>query len=224
MPLPTSLRILSHAASLLAAAASAQAADFATTHRGTIGAGTNIPGAIPGQRYALTLVMNNDGSDARNQSWSQWHLVCALWHLNDAGDRVLAFKLNDLGAGTLTSFFASADSSTNNASYFNTNVAALALPMVWGSANPVLNDGTSQVLHDAQTGGISMASAAWSAPRAFTDACDASAPPPPAPAPAPSYMAVPTLGEWGVLLLTMGLGLLGLQHSPIQRHQLSKQE
>jgi hypothetical protein len=71
--------------------------------------------------------------------------------------------------------------------------------------------GGGDSFYDGSTGpggGVQMAPARWSAPLPFTGACDATAVPPP---PAPAPVAVPTLSQWGVLLLSALLGLAAIR-------------
>ena len=78
--------------------------------------------------------------------------------------------------------------------------------MLDGDAPHVLRDDAG--LQFSATGGAPQTPAQWSDPAPYDDDCTASAlPPVPGPQPTP----VPTLGEWGVLLLSALAGVFGLR-------------
>ena len=223
-------------AALMLAAGHAHAADFFIRHQGTVAAST-MAGIAAGQPYAITLVLNNDDDNTLDQTWNRYHVQCVLIQTPSAG---FAQPLNNLvlptpdgtgnvatsPAGVLTSVFSNldtwADNGNPNRPYTHVGLGGLTAPLDWtldGSASYLLRDDAG--LQFSATGGAAQTPAQWSNPAPYDDGCTASAlPPVPGPQPTP----VPTLGEWGVLLLTMGLGLAGLRRAPVRHRPLPKAE
>ena len=214
------------AAVLALAVASAQAAPFAITYQGTI-ADSDIPGIHDGQRYTLTLVMDNGGSDADNETWEPRDLTCAIWRVNDAANVVVAHDLRaapPAGSGGAVETNSSADLMemfTHVESGYGVSDAALrtrGLPPGTSLSSWYANEANRVLyVYDGQgdefgfgdsTGGVSMSPQAWSQPAPFTGNClDAAGP-----ASAGSGIAsVPTLGHAALALLSAFVGGLGLR-------------
>jgi len=119
----------------LLAAASIQAAPFATTYTGTIGS-AGIPGVASGQGYAVTLVFDNGGSTAASQQWTGAHLTCAIWRMNGAAGSAAVYA-QDLAAHPPSMATLSANTDGNGAltAMFNA-VAAHNVPPGSYSATP----------------------------------------------------------------------------------------
>src|SRR3989344_57366 len=78
---------------LAAAGGGVWAAPFAISYDGVI-AGSSIPGVHNGQRYQITLVMDNGGAQPSGQLWQPQHLTCTLWRMNDAATVAFAHNLS----------------------------------------------------------------------------------------------------------------------------------
>ena len=218
------LHALAATAALLGGAG-AMAAPYAITYHGVIAA-SGMPAQAPdGAAFTLTLVMDNGGSTAASQNWAIADLTCGFWRWNSVA---VALDLSSgvaLGAGSaatnasgvLTGVFSDVNTGLAPLAWADYDVAGLpaggtaigwgadglALPFgimapIWGGS---FDDGTGTL-----AGGVNMVPGRWSAPQPFTGACDASAVPPPIP-PATAATPVPTLGQWGALLLSALLGV-----------------
>lgn len=197
---------------LLAGGGSALAEPYEITFTGTIGQ-SNYAEIHSGERFDLTLVIDNGGTTAQGQTWGSSDLKCAYWRMNDAGDVRLAQPLvpgNNVGAvGTITTDASGAlvgmMSMVYSAPVFTYTTAGFTTTMltnvVWYAHgfNPVLMIGT-RFFSEAGGNGIRMAPGDWSAPRASRRVCDAAVVPPPPGGPA----AIPTLSG-GTLGLLAGL-------------------
>ncbi|WP_406622723.1 IPTL-CTERM sorting domain-containing protein [Acidovorax sp. SDU_ACID1] len=218
------------AAVLALAMGAAQAAPFAITYQGTI-ADSDIPGVHNGQRYTLTLVMDNGGSDADNETWEPRDLTCAIWRVNDAANVVVAHDLRaapPAGSGGAVETNGSADLMevfTHLESGYGMPGAALrtrGLPPGAPLSSWYANDSNRVFYVDGgqgnefafgdSTGGVPMNTQAWSEPAPFTGNClDAAGPAGAGGGVAP----VPTLGHAALALLGAlvgGAGLRGGRH------------
>ncbi|WP_028604103.1 IPTL-CTERM sorting domain-containing protein [Ottowia thiooxydans] len=215
-------RALVAAALTCAASGAALAAPYAITYTGTIGV-SGFPEIINGQRYTVTFVFDNQGNSANSQTWTTANLTCAIWRMNNAGNVVFAQNLVTAPAsdtsgvvttdasGALTLLFSEVASEFVSPSQYTVSGIPLTSYVNWfaNDANSVFYDedtGTNFV--DANSGGIRMLPAFWSAPTPFTGNCLA-APLPPAPVAPPVVTAVPALGEWSLMLLALGAAGLG---------------
>lgn len=209
---------------LLAASTPVLAEPYAITYTGTVSE-SEFAQINDGEPYRLTLVFDNGGASAVNQTWTGAHLTCALWRMNTAGDVAIAHDLaiappsmadgaiTTDGAGALASVFsrlaARANSSTPGAA--NATGISLGSFVRWyaNDANYVLYirwDTDADASFGDAGGGVAMAPGAWSAPRPFSGPCAATAVPPPAP---PSATPVPALSVPGLALLGLAAGGLG---------------
>jgi len=222
------LRALAATAALLASGG-AMAAPYATTYHGTI-ANSGMPTYAPdGAAFTLTLVFDNGGSTAANQSWGINRLTCGFWRWSPGPAQSVTVALNLGGgvaqgagsavtnaAGALTAVFSAVTTGVAPLPWAAFGVSGLPAGGVaggWGAdGNPLVfgvqapwggsfDDGVAG-------GGVQMTPGRWSAPQPYTGACDATAVPPAAPAPA---AAIPTLTQWGLLALSALLGLAALR-------------
>ena len=216
------MKHLTAAALLACAAASAQAASYATTYDSRIGTST-IPQVVSGEDYTITLVFDNGGASAASQTWSASHLTCVIWRMNDAGNVVHAQNMAAAppyqyqgsivtnASGAILFFFGSlrgrdAPASATYSSGFAPG-AGVADWFIGGLASPppLVLPNTQQSFHDAAgNGGVPVDPAGWSAPAPYAEPCPAAAPPAPTPP-----TAVPTLGHAALALLTSLLGAAG---------------
>lgn len=204
---------------LSTAVATVGAAPYATTYTGTV-ADSTIPGALDGDRYSLTLVMDNGGTTARAQTWTPGDLQCAIWRLDSQGTAVFrhslrAFPLETLdgnvatdAGGALAQMASALVSDGLRSGQFSATGITLVPPVTWEA------DATNQVFFDRggpgglprgfgdAAGGVQMDPARWSAPRAVMGPCDDT----PVVAAAPA--AVPTAS--GPALGMAALALAGL--------------
>ena len=221
------------AAILALAASAAQADPFAITYTGTI-ANSTIPEVHNGERYTVTLVLNDDGDSANSAEWqsSPEEVPCVIWRMNNAGNVVFAQAWEGLAApnpidvmgrtatnaaGQLTEVF-------NGVRHENVPAvpgshkaqAGLAAPVnTWfaNGANGVFS--TTSASFDDPAGGVQMTPARWTNPVPFTGNClDTTAVPiPPITPPSPGSGAtpVPTLGHAALALLGALVGGVGLR-------------
>lgn len=213
------------ATAALVGGAGALAAPYAITYHGTI-ANSLMPAQAPdGTAFTLTLVMDNGGTTAASQNWSVANLTCGFWRWNSVAVALdlsggVALGMGSAAtnaAGVLTGVFAD----VHTGPLLWTDYSVSGLPLLAG-ADLIgwYADGGGQPFNiqapwgatfddGVAGGGVNMVSGRWSAPRPFTGTCDASAMPPVASASAAA--PVPTLSQWGVLLLSALLGLLALR-------------
>ena len=219
----------------LLAVGSAQAADFAIRYQGTVGA-SSVPGIAAGQPYAITLVLNNDDSSPNGQTWNRYHVQCVLVQTPTTG---FAQPLNNMGAptpdatggvatdtaGVLTGVFSNISAhadGTGSSTYGHVGLGALTAPLAWAADNSGVVLADDGGLNFTNAGGrVPNAPAQWSNPDEYDGGCTAS-PLSAAPPPAPGATPVPTLSQWGTLLLSglMAWGVFGLQRPSIKRKQL----
>lgn len=224
------LRALLACCALAAVSLSASAAPVATTYTGTIGVST-LPGAISGQRYTLTLVVDNGSATAASQSWSTGQLTCALWRINDAGSVVFAHDVSAVGrasgygtlatdaAGHLLSMFDGLR--TTGDGLAPGRYTALGLPVgatvEWLLlSNASLRLASGEQFTDARPSDGSIVDPAhWSTPVPFSGPCAVAAP-----AAGATATPVPVLG-WPALAL-LGLGFIGLGARRLTRRSMRR--
>lgn len=211
---------------LLAGLTSAQAAPYATTYTGTISE-SGFAEINDGEPYSLTLVFDNGGSSALNQTWTSAHLTCAIWRMNRAGNVAIAHNLVTAppsiadgsigtdGTGALATVF----SRLTARAYSSIPGSATATGISLGSfvrwyandANYVLYirwDTDADASFGDASGGIPMAAAAWSPPQPFQGSCSTAAAPPPV---TPTATPVPLLSAPGLAMLGLAAGGLGMR-------------
>ncbi|WP_422844040.1 hypothetical protein [Acidovorax sp. M2(2025)] len=195
---------------LLAAGTAAVAEPFEITFTGTI-AQSNYAEIHNGERFELTLVLDNGNTTAQGQTWDMSHLQCAYWRMNDAGDVRLAQPITlgsnvgvvgtiaTDGSGALVDMLSmvySAPVFTYTTAGFSSTLLSNVRWYAHGF-NPVLMIGTRR-FSEAAGNGIRMAPADWSAPRPSQRVCDATVVPP---SPGGGAAAIPALsgGTLGLL-------------------------
>jgi len=217
------------AAVLALSLGTAQADPFAITYTSTI-ANSTIPEVLNGQRYSVTLVLNNDWDITSNQEWNNAEdVACVIWRMNDAGNVVFAQRWG--GAGAPNPIEITGRAATNAASQLtevfgmvrHENVPAvlpankawanLAAPVeAWfaNGANSVFNTSSGN-FHDP-AGGVQMTPARWTNPVPYAGNCLDTTAVPIAPGGAGGNVAaVPTLGHAALALLGALVGGLGLR-------------
>lgn len=186
----------------------AMADPFSVTYTGTLG-GSTIPTIKPGETYDVTFVLDNGSGTASSQTWTGGDLTCVVWRFNDARDVIYAQDLTASvpnvsdtaqtdASGVLTGMFSLVTSVFPQMGVAQSNSAGLLPDYAWfasGAGKIFYDSGTARDAEDA-SGGVQMAPVNWSAPQPFSGNCLDQvnlAPPPPA--------AVPTMGEWALILL-----------------------
>jgi hypothetical protein len=202
----------------------AWAAPFATTYTSTIGAAVNnttFPELEVGETFQITLVMDNGGAVATNQTWTNTALECIVFQFNDGGNVVFAQDLAADGnfttvgtastdaAGALTQFFTGIVDGEGNSTASNYTAAGFTVtdPVEWylDSTNDFfvsgISTGTQRGVADSADG-IQMAASNWSAPTPFTQSCNALAFLP--------RSGVPATPTWLLGLLALGVAAIAL--------------
>jgi hypothetical protein len=160
--------------------------------------------------------MDNGGSTTANQTWAAANVTCVKWTMNTAAnvtfdhdvtlDNFVSIgQVTTDGAGGLTANFSELDDSdgVQAGSYSATGLAIVDPTARWylNGANGIFTPDDWVTWIDDPLGGVQMDIASWSNPQPFLGSCLA------APAAAPMPTAIPTLSEWGTILLS---GLLAL--------------
>ncbi|WP_010464040.1 IPTL-CTERM sorting domain-containing protein [Acidovorax radicis] len=217
------LRQYATAVALASACACAGATPFAITYTGTI-SDSLMPEIINGQNYTVTLVFDNrDDNTAINQLWIGAHLTCTIWRMNNTGNVVFAQDLvarpptvvgttTTNAVGALTSIFTEVRDTMIPAGAYTASGVALTAPVHWfaNGGNAVFADSTSGYRTFRDSGpGVLMNIANWSAPQPFSGPCSAFASP-------EAATAVPTLGEWTMVLLGLATAVVGARR--LRRH------
>lgn len=202
---------------LAAAGGGVWAAPFAISYDGVI-AGSSIPGVHNGQRYQITLVMDNGGAQPSGQLWQPQHLTCTLWRMNDAATVAFAQNLSVVprpsgygsvatsAAGTLVGVFQSLripEAGVAPAGYSATGLpVGESVEWVLGSNATFRLLGGGGQFRDARQDML-MRPVNWSAPAPFNGPCAAASP----------AQSVPTSGSATLVLLSLavaGCGVWGM--------------
>jgi hypothetical protein len=203
----------------------AMAAPFSVTYTDTVLSATGPLAAeiANGQQVTVQLILDNGNGTAANQTWSASHLQCVIFTFNNAQDRFVAIDYSGgplSGAGTTTTgSFTTNGAGQLQAGTFEwddlrdpipnphlTNIAGVT------TVNFFYIDGFNDVIFfnaGQQVGFTNVANndqvANWSNPVASDGVCAGSGALPPPPA---SSQPIPTLTEWGLVILS-GLLTLG---------------
>ncbi|MES9940805.1 MAG: IPTL-CTERM sorting domain-containing protein [Candidatus Thiodiazotropha sp. 6PLUC2] len=162
----------------------------------------------------MTFVLDNGGTTANSQTWNITDLQCAHWSMNDAGN--VRFEHDLSGAGEIAEFLGAVETDAGGALIDNfsrviadpaTPAAYTAIgftppdPIGWyaNSSNGIFYSPTYVNHFDDLAGGVLMAIGNWSNPIPYAGVGCA--------LPVVEPMSVPTLTEWGMILMT---GLLGI--------------
>lgn len=205
-------------AALAAASTATVAAPFAISYAGTI-TDSSFSEIFDEQWYTITLIVDNGGTLAANQTWDASSLRCIIWQMNTAQNVTytenlaapttaalfVSGSLTTDGSGSLTGIFSDIvrDSGAAPGTYAATGFSPQP-GILWylNDANGVFFD-ASREFSDA-AGGVVMEIAAWSAPVSVTgDRCAGLNGAPVIPRAQP----VPTLGEHAMALLVALMGL-----------------
>ena len=214
-------------------AVGAGAAPFSVKYTDTVSAVTPPPGIISGQQVTVEFILDNGSSSAANQTWSAANLKLACFTFNNAQDQSVAIDYSGSPLSAGPSVVTAGNFTTNGAGQLQagaidwedfrdpvpvphvTNIAGVTAVSDWfiDAFNHVIAFNTGQlgftnVTNDGQATN-------WSNPVASSGACGGSAPPPPPPS---VSQPVPTLNEWGLVMLS-GLLALGAVFSLRRRHQ-----
>jgi hypothetical protein len=209
---------------LACAAGAAAAAPYAVTYTGTI-ANSSFAQIVNGQHYSITFVFDNGGNTAVNQTWAAADLRCTIWRMNDAGNAVFAQDLSPLaspptaatgsittnGSAVMTSMFSGISSSPAGPDFTSSGFTH-PVPLHWfaNGSNNVLRDGAAAHAFDDVAGGVQMNPTNWLL-HTYDGPCSA-------PPPAPAATAVPTLGEWALIALSLAAATLGA--GALRRHRV----
>lgn len=200
----------------LACTTTASAAPFETTYTGIISSST-FPEIRNLERFTLTLVVDNGGASAANQTWLGSDIRCGYWRMNNAGNVRMAHDTSPWGInGSIGQI--DTDGSGAPVQIFSQLFVfpAVNITTAGFTTAPISNvrwraDGFNAVfllgprMFSDASGGIQMAPAQWSTLAPSTLACDAALPAPAGGAAA----AIPTLSTTGTAILASLLGLLG---------------
>jgi hypothetical protein len=172
------------------------------------------PEVSGGEAYDVSIVFDNGGNSALNQSWGADDLRCVIFELNDARDVVISADtvlsstesvVNNAatdGAGNLTQVLAVADSSpaplSDGFSITGINIPGSLDYNVGGGTNRFNIGGFGDV---AQVSTASNLPGSWSAPAPYSGACSVAF--------STGTASVPVLPPVAWLLLSAGLAGLG---------------
>lgn len=196
--------------------ANVNSAPYFITYTSTISF-SGYPEIINGESYTLTFVVDNGGTTTSNQIWNAADLQCAHWSMNNAGN--VRFEHDLSGAGEIAEIFGAIETDAGGALVDNftsvisdpaTPAAYTAIgfippdPIGWyaNSNNQIFYSPTYVNSFSDAAGGVQMAVVNWSNPQPYVGVgCAAAVPPVVTP------RSIPTLTEWGVILLS---GLLSI--------------
>jgi len=219
------------AAVLALSLGTAQADPFAITYTGTIG-WSEFPTIHSGQRYTVTLVLDNDGNSTSNQAWyGPTDLSCVIWRMNDAGNVVFAQSggflsaAADVAGRVRTNAVGQLDEMYDLVRHTGVDTLDAALKAQAGVAGVVdawhIGGGHPEQLvaealyfTDASGSGVPADHTRWTNPVPYASNClDTTAVPiaPPPPGAGGNVAAVPTLGHAALALLGALVGGLGLR-------------
>jgi hypothetical protein len=202
-------------AAAIALPGAAAAAPFAIQYTGTVNAGSTFSQFPPGARFRTVMVFDNGGSSAASQAWTGANLTC-VYYASFNGNQAFAQNLvatppgtatgsaTTNASGVLTANFTDVSGSTGAPDMVGFN-QAFTLPMRWfnNNANDVFFDNPSTFTFGDAAGGVQMAPASWTNPQPWPLACSASA--------YSQFLlnstAVPTLSQWGMIILSALLAL-----------------
>ncbi len=213
-------------------AVGAVAAPFSVKYTDIVSAVAPPPGIINGQQVTVEFILDNGNSSAATQTWSAANLKLACFTFNNAQDKSVSidYSGSPLSANGST-VVTTGNFTTNGAGQLQagvidwedfrdpipvphmTNLAGVTVVRDWfiDHFNHVIGFNTGQlgftnVVNDDQVTN-------WTNPVASNGLCSAPPPPPPV-----VSQAVPTLTEWGLLMLS-GLLALGAAFSLRRQRQ-----
>jgi hypothetical protein len=204
-------------------AVGAAAAPFSVTYTDTVSATPPPADIINGQQVTVQFILDNGGSSTATQTWSAGDLKCVIFTFNNAQDKSVAIDYSGSPLATGASTVAIGSFTTNGAGQlqpgtfdwedyrdpvpnpFVTNLTGVTTVSDWfiDQFNHVIAFNTGQLGFTNVTNDGVVTN--WSNPVPSNGVCaGGSGPPPPPPA---ATQSIPTLGEWGLILLS---GLLAV--------------
>jgi hypothetical protein len=219
------MRMLSSAAVLAAVAlvlaASAAAAPYSVTHTDLMNTNTVLPAGISaGQQMSTTFVLDNGGSVATNQTWGAGSVQCVIFRFNNAADRFLTVNYVGSPFSTATTGSFVTDGAgvlqAGNTTWIDFPPPVPASKVVTNvvGAGPLngwfINANNDVVLwnpSDSPSVGYvnvanDTASANWSNPQPAAGLCASFL--------SPTAQGVPTVNEWGLIVLSTLLAAAAL--------------
>jgi len=207
----------------LALASIAGAAPFSVTYTDTISSFTGFYSDInAGEQAKVTVVFDNGGSTAASQTWTAANVQCVIFTFNNADNKFAAIDyavppIFPVTTGTFTTD-GSGQLQTSTIDWQDdsdgiTNPVAFNIAGVTGT-NPIGNwflDGSNDVF-DTNVGEINFTNVAndtqvtnWSNPVPAAGVCASFFP-----STSPKAAAIPTLNPWGMMTLSvlMGIGVV----------------
>jgi hypothetical protein len=203
----------------LATASIASASPFSVTYTDTI---SNFTGSFTdinvGETAQVTLVFDNGGSSAANQTWTAANVQCVIFKFNNAGNRFAAINYAGSSVPTTTGTFTTNGAGQLQAGTIDwedqsdpvTAPSVVNIAGVTGGVGNWLLNGANRVV-DFSVGAISFTNVAndtqvtnWSNPTPAGGVCASffgGRPPPNSAAP------VPTLNPWGMIALSALTGV-----------------
>lgn len=168
--------------------------------------GNEIPGLNAGEPFTVTVVFDNGGSSAVNQTWSTSNVTCVNWIMNEANDvsfshnvtldplNVASGQATTDAGGALTGIFSQIIATDITAgSYTQTGLTVVdptALYYLNDLQNILSPDGWTTYLNDGLHNGVAMDPVYWTDPIPYDNGCVA-----------PTAVAVPALSGWSMILL-----------------------
>lgn len=189
---------------LLSASSAVLAEPFTVTYSDTISSGTSEFNV--GETFTVAVVLDNGGTTAASQTWTLADVESITFSLNDAPN-------------TITTVFSQAAINTGSGTFTTDATGALTAVPIYGGGSPgvistndpnvplatfFLNGGNSVYFNN--TGDASIANVSNNVNPAFWSSPAAALP--------PSITAVPTVGLWGIGILSAIIGLMGMYHRP----------
>lgn len=96
----SNVRNLLFASCLLVTGVSASAAPYWTGYRGIVNNST-IPAIRNGESYTVNLIFDNGGNSANSQTWTDMHVKCMVWYMNNDNSVMFVQDLTKAGANFL---------------------------------------------------------------------------------------------------------------------------
>ncbi len=200
-------------AAMFGLAAGVIAAPYSVTYTDTATTSDTLPAGInAGQQFSVTFVLDNGNSSTANQSWSADNVQCAIFTFNNAQDKYLAINIsaNPFTSSTLGNFTTdgAGNLQTGTISWYDdgpiaapqvTNVAGFSGANAWyiNGGNDVVNFNSTNVSVGMATVANDVQVTNWSNPVPGAGVCAGFFA-----APVQSQ-PIPTLGEWGMIVLSI---------------------
>ena len=196
---------------ILTAAAPAMGAPFAIQYETAVSNTGSLPNVSVGDKYTVTLVVDNGGTSAASQTWVLPHLRCAVISFGNNHEIYYAQDLVTTPAGgaggalvtnsdgQITSHFHSVNG-TGTTNYTTNQTHGGQLEWYVSGINPALMITGTYTL--STTNGVTLTPSDWSNPASSISDCSQAT----ATQYLPTPTAVPTLSEWAMILFATLLG------------------